>query len=142
MSSISSVSSAAGLSDLMQMLSASAPPAVSSLLSSTSVQTALAKSSPADIVQLSDQAMQLQMVSGLFGGSGAASQTSNGQDTMANLFASIFSPSSSSTAAETAQETTNLSMANLLGAIYSPSGTSLGSAGPSGESGSLVNLLA
>ena len=65
MSSVSPIST--GISDLMQMYSNVATPAMSSLLSSSQMQAALAKASPVDIVQLSDQAMQLQEVAGLFG---------------------------------------------------------------------------
>src|ERR1039457_1831826 len=104
MSSISSVSSTSSLVNLMQMLTSAAPPAVSSLLASKNVQAALAKSSPTDIVQLSDQAMQLQMADGLVGGSSSSSQ---GGLTMADLFASILSPPSSSTDALSQTESFN-----------------------------------
>lgn len=94
-----------GVSDLLQMVSTT--PALSSLLSSSAMKTALQKSSPADVVQLSDQAMQLQEVNGLFGGpnpsqqgplsdpmqySNNPMQTSNAL--MQNLMTSIYLPSS------------------------------------------------
>ncbi len=66
MSTVSSTSN--GISDLMQIFSNAATPAISSLLSSSQVQSALAKAPPADLVRLSDQALQLQEVDGLFGG--------------------------------------------------------------------------
>lgn len=138
MSPISSVSSTSGLVNLMQMLTSAAPPAVSSLIASQNVQAALAQSSPQDIVQLSDQAMQLQMADGLFGGSGASSQ---GGLTMADLFASILSPPSSSADALSQTETANLAQQNVLSAVYNPSGNAT-SWDSSSASGSLINLLA
>jgi len=75
----------------MQIFSSVATPAVSSLLSSSQVQTALAKAPAADIVQLSDQAMQLQEVDGLFGGSTAASATESSGMAMQDLLTSIYS---------------------------------------------------
>jgi hypothetical protein len=131
MSSISSVSSNSSLNYLMQMLTSAAPPAVSSLLSSTNVQAALAKSSPTDIVQLSDQAMQLQMADGLFAGS---STTPQGSLTMANLFASILPQ-------PTQMESSNLQQESVLSNVYNPSGYAT-SADSSNASGSLINLLA
>lgn len=138
MSPISSVSSTSGLVNLMQMLTSAAPPAVSSLIASKNVQAALAQSSPQDIVQLSDQAMQLQMADGLFGGSGTSSQ---GGLTMADLFASILSPPSSSADALSQTETANLAQQNVLSAVYNPSGNATGW-DSSSASGSLINLLA
>jgi hypothetical protein len=137
MSSISSVSSTSSLVNLMQMLTSAAPPAVASLLASKNVQAALAKASPTDIVQLSDQAMQLQMADGLFGGSSASSQTM----TMADLFASILSPPSSSAGALSQMESSNLAQQSVLAAVYTPSGYATGS-NSSSASGSLINLLA
>ena len=72
------------------MFSSSATPAVSSLLSSSQVQTALAKAPPADIVQLSDQAMQLQEVNGLFGGPTTSATESSGM-AMQDLLTSLYS---------------------------------------------------
>lgn len=140
MSAISSVSSTSGLVNLMQMLTNGAPPAVSSLLASQSVQAALAKASPTDIVQLSDQAMQLQMADGLFGGSNT-SQTSPGPMTMADLFGSILSPPSSSADAVSQMESSNLAQQSVLAAVYTPSGYGA-SWDSSSASGSFINLLA
>lgn len=139
MSPISSVSSTNGLVNLMQMLTSAAPPAVSSLIASKSVQAALAKSSPQDIVQLSDQAMQLQMADGLFGGSNTSSQPA--PMTMADLFTSILSPPSFSTDPLSQTETANLAQQDVLSAVYNPSGNTT-SWDSSSASGSLINLLA
>jgi len=119
----------------MQMLTSAAPPAVSSLLSSANVQAALAKASPTDIVQLSDQAIQLQMADGLFGGANASSQTAPGGLTMADLFASFLSPPISQA------QSANLAQQSVLAAVYTPSGYAA-SSNSSGGSGSLINLLA
>ena len=64
MGSVSSTSS--NLSNLLQTLSA-ASPELSSMLSGPQMQTALAKASPGDLVQLSDQALELQQVGSMFG---------------------------------------------------------------------------
>jgi len=117
----------------MQMFSSIATPAVSSLLSSSQVQSALAKSSPQDIVQLSDQAMQLQMADGLFAGASTSSQATPGGLTMADLFAPVLSPSSSSADALSQMESSNLAQQSVLAAVYTNS---------SNASGSFINLLA
>jgi hypothetical protein len=91
MSTISTGSTSTGITDLMQLFSSAATPALSSLLSSTQVQTGLGKASPADIVQLSDQAMQLQEVDGLFGGSTAPSNTQSSGMAMQDLLTSVYS---------------------------------------------------
>jgi hypothetical protein len=144
MSAISSVSSTSGLVNLMQMLTNGAPPAVSSVLASQNVQAALAKASPTDIVQLSDQAMQLQMADGLFGGSNTSSQASLGPMTMVDLFASILSPPSSSADTVSQMESSNLAQQSVLAAVYTPSGygASWDSSSASGSSGASINLLA
>jgi hypothetical protein len=67
MSSVASVSS--GVSDLFQALSNTGSSSVSSVLSSTSLQSKLEGSSSGDIVKLSEQALQLQQANGLFGAS-------------------------------------------------------------------------
>jgi hypothetical protein len=138
MRSISSVSTASSIANLMQMLKSAAPPAVSSLLGSNNVQAALAKASPTDVVQLSEQAMQLQMADGLFG---MSSQTNPVDATMASLFAPVVSPSSSSTDATSQMEDANLAQQSVLAAIYTPSGYGASPSSTS-ASGSLVNMLA
>jgi len=90
MSSISSTS--AGVADLMQMLSSVGDPALSSLLSSQ-VQSGLGKASAADLVRLSDQAMQLQEVNGFFPSTAPTPTESTGM-AMQDLLTSIYSPGS------------------------------------------------
>jgi hypothetical protein len=60
-----------GIADLLQTFSGTGT------LPSTKVQTALQSASPGDIVQLSDQAVQLQQAGDLFAGSGSSTSTAN-----------------------------------------------------------------
>ena len=59
-------STSPNVTDLLQTLSTEEPE-LSSILSTPSLQAALEKASPGDLVQLSDQALQLQQVGLLFG---------------------------------------------------------------------------
>lgn len=72
MGSVSSTSS--NLSNLLQTLS-TASPELSSLLSRPQMQSALEKASPGDLVQLSDQALQLQQAGLMFGSSDSTQWT-------------------------------------------------------------------
>jgi hypothetical protein len=65
MSSVTSVNP--GVADLFHALSNTGSASVSSPLSLPGLQSALQTASPVDIVQLSQQALALQQVSGLFG---------------------------------------------------------------------------
>ena len=85
----STSSTTAGITDLMQLVSSAATPALSSLLSSSKLQSALAKAPPADIAQLSDQAMQLQEADGLFAASAPTTTESSGM-AMQDLLTSIY----------------------------------------------------
>lgn len=55
-----------GIASLLQFLSGAASPLISSVTSSSPVQSALENASPADLIQLSAQALQFQQVEGLF----------------------------------------------------------------------------
>jgi hypothetical protein len=79
-------SSSSSLSNLLQTLTTESPE-LSSILSQPNVQAQLAKDTPGDLVQLSDQALQLQQVSLLFGG------TSSSQAASDSLFSEISSGS-------------------------------------------------
>jgi hypothetical protein len=73
-------SNSSAISNLLQSLSTESP-ALSSVLSSSKVQSALQSSSPTDIVQLSDDAVKFQEANVLFGGGSAATssvQTASG----------------------------------------------------------------
>src|SRR5579862_9138307 len=98
MNAVSS-STSPGMTDLMQLLTSSGSPLLNSGLSSTQLQSALQDASPGDLVQLSNQAVQLQTVDGLFGASDT-SQTSS-SDTLESLVASLSANSTSTTAATT-----------------------------------------
>jgi hypothetical protein len=63
-----------GLSDLLQTLTSENSP-LASTFSSPSVQAALENAPPADIVQLSNEALQLQVTDSLFGGQDATTST-------------------------------------------------------------------
>lgn len=86
-------SDGSGTATLIQLLSGTGSALSSSGLSSSQLQSALKGASPSDIVQLSDQALQLQVADGLFG-SPEASQTA-GLYSAGALF-SAPSPTSSS----------------------------------------------
>jgi len=58
--------SSSGASSVLQFLSSAASPLVSSVISSASVQSALESASPADLIQLSAQALRYQEAEGLF----------------------------------------------------------------------------
>jgi hypothetical protein len=79
MTSVSANSS--GVADLLQTFSGTGATAnssaLSSALASAQVQTALQTASPGDIVQLSEQALQWQQVTGLFGSSDSQENASN-----------------------------------------------------------------
>jgi len=66
-----------GLADLLQNLTNTGSSALASTLSSPAVESALEQAPPGDLVQLSDQALQLQVVGSLFG----ASNTEPGTET-------------------------------------------------------------
>jgi hypothetical protein len=55
-----------GIASLLQFLAGAESPLVSSVTSSSPVQSALENASPADLIQLSAQALQFQQVEGLF----------------------------------------------------------------------------
>ena len=76
-----------GMTYLTQLLASSGSPLFSSGLSSSQVQSVLQDASPGDIVQLSDQALQLQSIDILFG--------SPDTSTTAGLFSTASPPSSS-----------------------------------------------
>jgi hypothetical protein len=94
MSTVPATNANTGITDLMQILSSSAPPALTSFMSSSTMRSALGKESPEDLVQLSDQAVHLQEVSGLFGGAPVPTATESAGMAMQNLLTSIYSPGS------------------------------------------------
>ncbi len=84
MASVGSVNS--GVSTLLQTFSRTGSSALSSALSSSTAQAALKNAAPVDIVQLSDQAVQLQQALSLFGyGSSATSASDPGTQALQAL---------------------------------------------------------
>lgn len=110
MGSVSSASSI--LSSLLQTLSSQSP-TLSSLLSAPNVQSALQKDSPADIVQLSDQAVKMQEANLLFGQTAQPQTSPSASDTILQLLESQ-SDNASATASNQAQS---------LAALFSPAPT-------------------
>ncbi len=102
----------AGLADLMQNLTSASSP-LASELSSPAMQTALENAPPGDIVQLSNEALQLQEVGTLFGD---PSQTNSAIDPN-SILAALYPSSSASTTAES----------SLLSAASAASGSSTSS---------------
>jgi hypothetical protein len=132
-----------GVADLLQILSNSGSSSLSSTLSSSRIQSALQDSSPGDLVQLSDQALQLQVASGLFG--------SLDPPQTAGLFSTAANPSSSATldnllASLSSSSPGSTPLADQL-AIYrgelqaEQTQALLGTGTTDGTSGTLLNVL-
>ena len=82
-----------GIASVLKTLSNSGSSALSSALASPTVQTALQNAPPADIAQLSSQALQLQEMDTLFG---APTQSANPPSLLSSLFPSSSSSSPAS----------------------------------------------
>jgi hypothetical protein len=123
MGSVNSTSSI--LSNVLQSL-ATESPQLSSILSTPKVQSALENASPGDLVELSDQALQLQQTGVLFGNLDGTQSTglnstsdplfsvlsSGGSDSESALIAQAMENSTASTGT-TATATTNLQVQEL-----------------------------
>jgi hypothetical protein len=95
------------LTNLLQTLTSAGSPQLSAALSSTAVQTALQTAPTSDLVDLSDQAMQLQEVSQLFGNSSAPDTATlpSALDPLSSLLSPASStPSSGSSTASLANQ--------------------------------------
>ncbi len=114
MGSVSSTN--AGLSDLLQTLTNENSP-LASTFSSPAVEKALENAPPADIVQLSDQAVQLQVTDALFGDTNTSSSPS---DSLFSTLAAIDSSTTGSTNGTTSS-TTGSSLADQLAAYQGSS---------------------
>jgi hypothetical protein len=86
MSSVNSASS--GVAALLQTFYSSNS-ALPSALSSSTVQSALQQASPGDLVQLSAQALQLQQVTGLFGGAAGSDASGAAADSVTALIQAL-----------------------------------------------------
>lgn len=87
-----------GVTDVLQLLSGAGSASVSSALSSPTVQSALQNAPPADLVQLSAAALQLQDVTDLFGGSGSSPATA-AASSESQLISDLFGANSNAGAA-------------------------------------------
>ncbi|MGD1070973.1 MAG: hypothetical protein ABSB15_12600 [Bryobacteraceae bacterium] len=63
---MSSVAPNSGIASLIEFLSGAGSPLIASVVSSSTVQSAIENASPADLIQLSSQALQYQQAEGLF----------------------------------------------------------------------------
>lgn len=126
-----------GVTNLLQTLSSIDSP----LLSSPSVVSALQNASPADVVQLSTAASQLENVGLLFGQPDGSSDSSNSTD-LTNLFASLEDPTAQSTATASGSTVNSLDQAASDQSTLQTSelGTLLGTE-PTDFSNSLFDLL-
>jgi hypothetical protein len=137
MGSVSSTN--AGLADLLQTLTNENSP-LASTFSSPAVEKALENAPAGDIVQLSDQALQLQITDSLFGGTDTSSTSSN------SLFSTLEAIDSSATSG-TSSSTTTPSLADQLAAYQGSSQLQqtdalLGIAQPSTTPNSLFDVFA
>lgn len=101
-----------GLSDLLQTLTQENSP-LASTLSQPNVEKALENAPASDIVQISEQAMQLQATDTLFGISEPSSSSSD------SLFSALASADSSSTGSASSSSGSGSSLADQLAAYQS-----------------------
>jgi hypothetical protein len=109
----------AGLADLMQNLTSASSP-LASELSSPAMQAALESAPPGDIVQLSNEALQLQEVGTLFGDPSQTNSAIDPNSILAALYPSSFP---STTSASTTAESSLLSAASAASANSTSSAT-------------------
>jgi hypothetical protein len=132
MGSVSSTSP--NLSNLLQTLSA-ASPELSSMLSTPQMQSALAKASPGDLVQLSDQALELQQVGSMFGSLDGTQSTEF--NPAPDSILSALSPNSSTTQSDLLLQALDSSLG-----ITGTNGATSSSAGSISTSSSLATQIA
>jgi hypothetical protein len=132
MGSVSSTNS--NLTNLLQTLSAKSPE-LSSMLATPQMQTALEKASPEDLVQLSDQALQLQEVGLMFGSADGAQ--SNGLNPLSDSLFSALSPATSTTQPDPILQ----ALESSLG-ITGANGATSSTAGSATSSSSLADQIA
>ena len=115
-----SVSTASpNLSNLLQTIQNESPE-LSSILSTPQMQTALEKATPGDLVQLSDQALQMQQVALLFGASNGTQ--SSGVSDPNSLF-SLLSPNAATALPDPLQQAQDASL-GVAGSTGVPNGSS------------------
>lgn len=124
MSAVTSANS--GFADLSLLLSSTGSASISSALSSPTVQSALKSAPPGDLVQLSQQALQLQEVSGLFASSTPQTllfQALNSAITGSAVTGSTSGSTASTSTAATATAISALEQASALLGTNSSSGS-------------------
>ena len=92
-----SVASTSGLNYLTQELSSSSSPLLAAGLTSSQIQSALAKASPSDVAELSEQAIELQNVTTLFGALDGLETTTSPATLLNSIAGSLSSSTPSST---------------------------------------------
>jgi hypothetical protein len=132
MGTVSSTSS--NLSNLLQTLEA-ASPELSTMLSTPQMQSALAKASPGDLVQLSDQAMQLQEVGLMFGSTDGTQSTDS--DSAPDSILAALSPNSSTTQPDLLLQALDSSLG-----VTGANGTTSNSTSSTSTSSSLADQIA
>ena len=137
------VASSAGIADLLQTLTSVGSP-LASTLSSPALQSALQNASPADIVKLSDQALQLQETDALFGvpdstDSSGSSDIFNSSSLLASLFGST--ASSSGTPSPTSNSPESAQLAAAQSELQAEQAALFTSNTDASSSGSLLNVL-
>jgi len=138
----------AGLADLLQNLTSASSP-LASELSSPAMQAALEKAPAGDIVQLSNEALQLQEMGTLFGNPSQTTSTVDPSSILAALYPSssttAASSASTSASATSATSTSSTSTADQLAtyenALQSEQVQTLFGTTPSTTSNSLFNLV-
>jgi hypothetical protein len=141
---------ATGTASLIQLLSNSGSPLRAAGMSAAEVQSALKNASPADIVQISDQALQLQLANGLFGNPdtsqtdglfGAASPSSS-TTTLNNLLASLSATPGSAATSGSPAPSVSTQIASYQSELQSEQAQALLAVGStSGVSGTSLNVL-
>jgi hypothetical protein len=146
-----------GVADLLQIVSNAGSPSISSLLASSSVQSALQSASPADVVQLSEQALQLQVendlfapadptqTDGLYSALTSSSPTSSSNAALDGLLTDLYSPASTALPASPATPASTLTnqIATYQGELQTEQLQALFGVTPTvGTSGALLNVVA
>jgi hypothetical protein len=132
----------AGLADLLQNLTSAASP-LASELSSPAMQSALEKAPAGDIVQLSNEALQLQEMSTLFGNPSQTASSVDPSTILAALYPSSATPSTASTtsSASTSSASPADELASYQNALQSEQVQTLFGTTPTTTSDSLLNLV-
>ena len=122
------------LTNMLQTLSAESPE-LSSMLATPQMQSALEKASPGDLVQLSDQALQLQEVGFMFGSADGT------QSASANSLSDSLFPALSSASWPTQPDLLLQALDSSLG-VTGANGASIQSTGSTSPASSLADQIA